>query len=1221
MNPIFDRTTPGPSFQKPEITKWCLRLFARFAAAAAVLLSPAAGAAIDASKGEETLITPRVVTLLSGDDWELGSFPLGEGERQGVFRPDFDASGFRAVAVPGEVQRQIGLEGMDLYYQREKLTLVNEKEWWYRKEFTVPKDSAGKTLRLVFDGVDYFCTVWLNGEKLGEHEGAYVSFEHDVTSKVRLDGPNQLTVKVTCPWLPEGRGFLEYMKGELAEAVPGQVTEFPFPPYVLGPTWDGLPAGGNAAFPMGLFRDVKLVVSGSAVVSDLAVATKSLNLDGSATLKVSGTIRNYGQTGFSATLSLRIAPDNFEGDAVTLPAHALEVVPGESSFELEATVAHARLWWTWDTGAQDLYKATATIAARGAADSDSREVVFGIRTIERREDMSYWLNGRRIFFKGAWYPISDVFGSKPTRETFETDLELFRAANMNHLVNFTVVEKPEFYDLCDRLGILNFFEFPFIQFGPMAVMSHSNPRREAYVNQALSQVRQTIITLRSHPSIVVWAPFAEAQIKGSGWGAAGHDFDQYGYQEFADRIEEMVAELAPGTIYHESFCDAGEQHYWAGTAGPWRATPYQEQFQANTGFVSEYGAIAMPALESLEKMLTPEELWSEKIEESARWYGLPIDVATYSYQTSFDYVGLAGVLDRIRRFVDTDIKSAAELVDGSQLYQAFLFQYSTEVFRRKKYNSINGTRIWAYLEPTPGIRFGFLDYYRVPKMGYYFLKRAQAPFAVNFAYEDALESQVGGGRISIPVWIVNDHSRRVSYDLHCEIVDLKGQIVWSRDFPGEISVDSAIESGLVEWVAPETPGVYVLKAHVREKGGPLEAVGTTYLKVAPRLFPKPVRMLLIGQREYCRPISLIAAGLGIDTRVIDEDSIRDLAILADPVALRKDFDLVWLSSFDSLWKLLDTRTADGLKQAIHDGLGFIHSGGPGSFHGGSIRASLLNFTSLAEVLPVRLLDRDDLFLGEPPIAAYDTLMTTSPVLNIQLASHAPSEWEIPGWNEGGLPGFNRVLLKEDGKQLVTIEGHPLVVTGQFGKGRTVAFTGFTPTWKERRSPWDRKMISSHQLDQELAADPQFRNCFAFAMRLLASALGTQPDTTFDGIFEAHRRPLFETLQDQPEAQLDLPAKMQFAILAGRGEGVLQLRNGSTYARLVRVRAEWEGADSHAPYLVIYDDNYFDLIPGETKDLAIEIRMPAHARGRVAGRLIVEGSNVPSFEVPVSIEIR
>src|SRR5215471_18057383 len=69
--------------------------------------------------------------LLSGNDWKLGSFEMGEGEKQGAFLPHFDDHAFRPVEVPGEVQRQVGLRGMDLYYQSKSLTLINQKEWWY----------------------------------------------------------------------------------------------------------------------------------------------------------------------------------------------------------------------------------------------------------------------------------------------------------------------------------------------------------------------------------------------------------------------------------------------------------------------------------------------------------------------------------------------------------------------------------------------------------------------------------------------------------------------------------------------------------------------------------------------------------------------------------------------------------------------------------------------------------------------------------------------------------------------------------------------------------------------------------------------------------------------------------------------------------------------------------------------------------------------------------
>ena len=125
---------------------------------------------------------PATRTDLSGNNWRLGSFEMAAGEEQGAYLPNFDDHAFRTVHVPGEVQLQVGLQGMDLYYQSKSLTLINQKEWWYRKQFSVSKSEAGKLLRLQFDGVDYFASVWLNGEKLGDPEGAYAPFSFNVSA-------------------------------------------------------------------------------------------------------------------------------------------------------------------------------------------------------------------------------------------------------------------------------------------------------------------------------------------------------------------------------------------------------------------------------------------------------------------------------------------------------------------------------------------------------------------------------------------------------------------------------------------------------------------------------------------------------------------------------------------------------------------------------------------------------------------------------------------------------------------------------------------------------------------------------------------------------------------------------------------------------------------------------------------------------------------------------
>ena len=1153
--------------------------------------------------------------LLSGSDWKLGSFEMDRGEKQEAFRPNFDDRAFRTVEVPGEVQRQIGLRDMDLYYQGKELTLVNRKEWWYRKRFTVPKSESGKLVRLMFDGVDYFATVWLNGEKLGEHEGSYVPFSFNVSGKIRFEGENVLAVKVTCPWIPKGRGFLEYMKGDWTTIDPVDQPHIDEPPFFLGPYWDAIPADGNAAFPMGLWRDVRLVSSSFSVIHDLFVSTKSLDADDSATLAISGTVSNYRDRDREIRLSLMISPENFVGQSFQLPEQVLRLHSGENRFAFETNIKKPQLWWTWDLGEPNLYKLAGSVFSDGADTGDMREVIFGIRTIAVKSDMSYWLNGKRLFLKGAWYPMSDYYGSKPTRETFEKDLQLFRAANLNHLVAFTVVEKPDFYDLCDRLGIVEIFEFPFNQDGPVDVLSRSNPRREIFVREALSQVRDIIITLRNHPSIIEWAAFAEAHAKGGKWGIGGWDFEQYGYGSFSDEIGKLVADLDPGTVYHPSLCDMGEQHFWMGNAGMGNTDSYNQHFHAQTGFVSEYGSLSLPALESLKKEVSPEDMWSERNRNLPTWHDLPINVSAYAYLSSFDYDGVASLLDRVNEYADRHIRSVEDLVDDSQLYQAFLMKYATEAYRRKKYEPVNGTRFWDYGEVWPGIRWGIIDYFRVPKMSYYAMKQAQARFVLSFAYEEALESQVSGKRLEIPVWIINDYPETVPVRVHCEIQDLSGKVVWSGAFDGTVAADGKREVGSIDWIAPDNPGVYVLRGQAVVGEKHRHASASTFIKVTPRLFSRPIKVLLISQKKYAVPIAELVRATGMTVDVIDENSLKEFARLRDPEQLRKDYKVVWLGAFDSLWKFLDDEEAEGLKQAVHEGVGFIHSGGRGSFHGGFGEGACLDFTALADLLPVELQDRYDLVLGQ---ADERTTMFSSfsPLKEVRASGKAEDEWNDGGLAAFGLPGFNQTRLKPGAREVLSVSGHPLFVVGRYGQGHTVAFTGFTPAYNELRADWDQNLVYPYLPDQELYQKSVTRSYLYVFMELLAAASGEKPHIPYENLLAARKKPLFETLKDLPTAHLKVSAAG--AERSGGDAGVsLQLVNRNNYARLLRVRLDSEDRSQAAPYLVLYDDNYFDLLPHETRTVNARLLFPGGKAGTFSGKLVVSGTNVE----PVSMSVR
>lgn len=1166
------------------------RTFSRFVPSIAAVLA-LAGFSSAALASQQPTSKPEVspqteVTLLNGSTWKLGSFTMGEGETAGAYKPGFDDSAFRTVTVPGEVQLQTGLKGKDLFLQSKALNLINNKEWWYRKSFRVPAEDQGKLIRLQFDGVDYFSTIWLNGERIGTHEGMAEGFSFDVSRQIKYGAENVLVVKTTCPWLPQGRGLTEIVKSSFNLDIPQTLPKLP---YFLGGGWGGIPVYGNASLTMGLYRDVKLLVSEPVVIENLDVYTKSLNQDGSATLEIAGDAKNYGDGQGEAKIDFEISPENFPGDKIPVPAKTIEIQPGDNQFTEEVVVHNPHLWWTWDLGKQNLYRIRASLEPGAGGQGNSANTVFGIRTITRDVNFSYQLNGKRLFLRGVWYPMSDYYPSRATDQTYERDLKELRATYANHIVT-QMIEKPAFYDECDKLGILIFVQMPFSQFGPYEVVAKGNPRRAPFLANARMQARGMVLALRTHPSVVQWSPLAEAHENGK-WAGP-----QEGYETFIAEMKKVITGLSPDIIFHPSLCDLGEHHTWNANYR------FYNHFQPL--LVSEYGEISPPDMETFKEALTPEQMWSEK--NPRRIFNMPVDLQAYMYWTAWEYndvgFGVFNMFREVHTYIDQDPRSAQELVDDLQLQHAFTLGYATEAFRRKMHDPINGIRTWAFRDIYPGIQFGMVDSNGIPKMNYYFYKRAQKPLAVSFKYEPELESQVSGKRLQIPVWVASDLLDPVQLDVTAEILTTAGQVVWSKSFATEAEPDTAHQIGLVDWVTPEKPGIYVLRGRATEKNGGHAIVNTMFIKVAPRAFPKSPRVLVIGWNRYVQPIAAVLDAMGAKVDVIDESSLDRLAELGDAAAIRAHYDVVWLAPLDHFWKLVTPAIGDGLAEAVHEGVGFIHSGGYASFHGGMARAACLDLTRLAEILPVKLRTANEDLVFPPFKAGQPLPIGVTTIREIRAADPA---WTDAGLDQYGVEGYNEVDAKSQSKVELTIEGHPLVVTGLYGKGRTVAFTGFTPAWEAPGQDF---------LDEQFDNLPVTRAYFVIFGEMLAAATGQQPAVPYAKVLAAREKPLFQMLKEQPATT------MHTAVVAATASGngatlTLNLVNGKNYARLVRLRMVWDEAQ---PYMSLYSDNYFDLMPGQQKQVSVELKFLGKPNAPVHGKLIVAGSNLARSEIPVTV---
>lgn len=1152
---------------------------------------------------------------LDGGDWHMGSFKFGEGVKAGAETENFDDKAFSQVSVPGDTQLQAGFTGPASYEESNDLMRVNAREWWYRKHFRATRPRPGMVTKLIFDGADYFATVWLNGELLGTHEGTYVGFSFDVSKRLHFGADNVLSVLITHPWNPKGRSFLEYLNGTFSLAFPGWDMSLKNMPYFMGSEWDELPAFGNAAFDMGIWRSVHLRTESQLSLSDLHVYTKTIDADGSALLHVSATVENDATEAHDATISLTLKPDNFDGEAQELPEQKVNVASHENAtVEEDVRVKNAQLWWSWDRGPQHLYMLKAEIGARDRLPGSARTVTFGIRTIRRDAGMAYWLNGKRLFIRGSWFPIENYYRSTPTQEDYERDLRLYRDTNFNMVVNYSVIEKPEFYDLCDRLGLLVVTQLPFSQMGGYQLLDRDNVRRTAFLEQARIQVSEMITELRNHPSMIEWAPLAEAHSKEDGkWN--GGQVDQEGYDEFVSEIRNIVNQLAPDAVFHPSLCDLGEEHFW--WAGQWWENElYQKQFDSAADFISEYGTLSTDNIDTMRTYMSPKEIWDKGFDPDLRWFDLPIDPRAWSYWTDVLNTGLYSILYRTHNFVDKNPQSAAELARDTQIYQAFLIKYSAEAYRRKKYDPVAGIRQWAFKDVAPGTRCTILDYNSEPKVSYWYMKRAQSLVQISFAYKDALESQLAGRQWSVPVWLVNDMRREIRGTIHTELLALNGKSVASSDFAVYVPADGKEKVGIFSLVLPKESGVYMLRATLQSTGEQIEgAKDTAFIKVVPPEFAAPHRVLLIAQRKWADPIAKILGSLGLSVDIYDENSLEAVERnLYDGATIHAKYDVIWLGTFTNFAKFVPEATTSALRDAVKAGTGFIHTGGVGSFHGGEGHAALLGATDLAAGLPVELSPYYDLQVGPHPPDDLDlTLGLDAPdelksdrhwIRQIDAAitknGYAPESLTL--LQHYGLPAFNDVTALPSAAVQLTIAHHPLLVTGKYDSGKTVVFTGFTPTADE---------FTSLPIDEYLLKEPPLRAYFSLFADLLADAM-PGIDLGRRGILAQHQKPLYEMLKEQPETKLEV-AEAQVPVLKGvEGRWRVTVTNVGGYAHLVNLHVNWNG-NGEKPFLTEESDNDFELLPKESKQIDVTWRSSA-VDHHVAGTLTVTAANAPETHI-------
>jgi beta-galactosidase len=353
---------------------------------------------------------------------------------------------------------------------------------WYRKAFRIPAEQAGRRVVVRFDGVYQHSTVWINGHQLGFRPYGYSTFQYDITPYASF-GPdgNVIAVRVDNSEQPNSRWY-----------------------------------SGS-----GIYRHTWLIMTDRlhADPADIIITTPAVSNE-SATITVRVRVHNERPTREEVALHLALsAPDGAPGPAVAgaseqPSARTLEAgADGEVGAVL--TLPSPRLW-SPETPA--LYRLRVDLSSGGAL-ADSLETAIGLRTAVFDVNRGFLLNGQPVKLRGfCVHQDGGAVGSAVPDALLEHRLALLKEMGCNAIRCSHNPMAPEFYDICDRLGMLvmdeAFDEWTVRK--PQLTYGYSDYFRGWFDRDVTDLVRRD----RNHPCVIIWNAGNEIGEQGDPTGPA-----------------------------------------------------------------------------------------------------------------------------------------------------------------------------------------------------------------------------------------------------------------------------------------------------------------------------------------------------------------------------------------------------------------------------------------------------------------------------------------------------------------------------------------------------------------------------------------------------------------------------------------------------------------------------------------------------------------------------
>ncbi|EJT97015.1 glycoside hydrolase [Dacryopinax primogenitus] len=627
--------------------------------------------------------------------------------------------------MPSDVYAELTLAGAIPHpykkWNEHQVQWIGDREWVYSCQFALEGGELkqGENADLVFEGLDTYCDVYLNGEMVLKADNMFRPWRVPLKAS-QLEPTNHLLLHFKSSRAIALALEAQYGKRTAGSCNVGHESRVYVRKAQYHWRWDW----GPELMSVGPWLPVRLErywlrlseVQTKARVNETNVPSLGLSLE------LAGNV--------GGKVHVEVVLRDVKGKEIKsekIDATSTEQLIDVINWELKGQVD---LWWPVGYGSQPLYTVGVILTDESGTILDQLTQKIGFRRIALiQEPLSdqpgttflFEVNGVRMFIGGScWVPIDNML-TLATPERYRTWLELMVRGNQNmvRIWGGGIYESDEFYDACDELGLLVWQDFMFA--------CGQYPAYEEFLDQVRPEAELAVKRLRHHASLALLCGNNEDYQQVKQWGITELPAVVI-YEQILPQV--VTALTSPEIPYHRgspwggadywNTADPtmGDIHQWEMWAG--RADFYQNWDLNGGRFVSEFGLPAMPHPETID--------WFFDDEKGDRY---PQSRMMQQHNKAGSHERRLAIYMNENFRITGDFESYVFL---TRMMQSEGVGAAYRMWRRdwkgpgKQYNA--GALVWQINNSWPVTSWATCDYFQRPKPTFYATAREMLPITV-----------------------------------------------------------------------------------------------------------------------------------------------------------------------------------------------------------------------------------------------------------------------------------------------------------------------------------------------------------------------------------------------------------------------------------------------------------------------------------------------------------